>query len=311
MPASRRLKLWISVGLAVVAAAHALAAPTAPAVATPTLEEIATLERARDKRPQEAERRDALALAYYRFARGALDRKEFATYESYLARAMREWIESLRIDPRSPSPHIFMGMVSAYQGRIEDTLDSMYNARQLEPRSPVAYTNIAETLIYAGKPAREVETWLSRGERMGVNPALVELNYCLLRWRDGDLEGAARRFYRARKLDPEVVSVWNEAPVTGPLRTFEDLTHYCCGSSACGPYLADACGVAKEEVARRELPEETALRELRIEMERRRELERIYQQRRDLEVRVKKPDDEAAAGGAGAASEAPEPENEP
>jgi tetratricopeptide (TPR) repeat protein len=275
----------------------AAAAPKPAADSAVTTEDIARLERARDKRPERYEARDELALAHYRYARGALDRREFTVYEKHLALAMEEWLASLRIEPRNPGPHIFMGIVSAYQGRIDDALDSMQNARSLEPRSPVAYTNIAETLIYAGRDAREVEGWLERGQRLGASPALIELNYCLLRWRDGNAESAARNFYRAAKFDPEVVRVWNEAPVSSPIKTFEDLTNYCCGSPACGPYLAKACATASVDVVERELPEETVLRELRIEIERRREIERIYRERRELEIRVKKAEEEGAGAG--------------
>jgi tetratricopeptide (TPR) repeat protein len=207
-------KIALGFGVAVALAAHA--APEPP-VTTPTAAEIASLEHARDKRPADAERRGALALAYYRYARAAFDRHELPAYEDYLARAIEEWVEMLRIDPENPEPHVYMGIASAYQGRIEETLESLQNARVLEPRSPVAYTNIAETLIYMGRDAREVETWLSRGERMGANPAIVELNFCLLRWRDGDAASAARRFNTAAKLDPSVVEVWNEAPVSKPI----------------------------------------------------------------------------------------------
>ncbi len=253
-------------------------------------EQIAQLERERDKRPRKPERRDALGIAYYQYARAAFDRGEFAEYEKYLGKAMDEWIESLRLAPENPVPHTFMGIVAAYQGKVEDALDDFYNARRLAPQSGTSYTNIAETLIYAGRPANDVKSWLSRGEQRGVSPGVVELNYCLLSWRDGRPDAAARHFYRALKLDPEVVRNWNEAPVSSPIRTFEDLTSYCCGSPACGPYLESACQNAERDVARRELPEETALRELRIEMERRRELNRIYQQRKDLEIEVKQPE---------------------
>ena len=277
--------IWIAIA--------AQAAPEPPVATTPTAAEIAKLEHARDQRPRDVERRIALGGAYYRFARAGFDRSELPVYEDYLGRAVQEWLEALRIDPENPEPHVFMGIASAYQGRIDDALDSFQNARVLEPRNPNAYTNIAETLIYAGHGAREVETWLSRGERMGANPAIVELNFCLLRWRDGDLASAARRFQTAAKLDPDVVRVWNEAPVSKPIRSFSDLADYCCGSPACGPYLERACQKSELEVTRRVLPEETALRELRIEMQRRRELERIYKQRRDLDIRVQKPKDEA------------------
>jgi tetratricopeptide (TPR) repeat protein len=292
-----------ALALALLLAVGAHAASDPPSISTPTAADLAALERARDKRPSSANRRDTLALAYYRFARAAFDRGELPVYEDYLGRATHEWVESVRLDPESPTPQIYMGIAAAYQGRIDDTLDSLQNARALEPRDPVAYTNIAETLIYAGRDAREVEAWLSRGERMGANPAIVELNYCLLRWRDGDVKAAAMRFRNAAKLDPSVVSVWNEAPVAQPIRSFSDLTTYCCGSPACGPYLARACSSSELEVAQRKLPEETALRELRIEMERRRELERIYRERRDLDIHVAAPEAEAPADAAPSAKQ--------
>jgi hypothetical protein len=118
---------------------------------------------------------------------------------------------------------------------------------------------------------------------------------------------AASRFRTAAKLDPTVVRVWNDAPVSKPIRTFSDLTAYCCGSPACGPYLARACGDVELEVAQRQLPEETVLRELRIEMERRRELERIYRERKDLDIKVKTPEAEASAGAQPSAEKEPHP----
>jgi tetratricopeptide (TPR) repeat protein len=304
MPRGQRFRrAALLVALALCTTPEARAADEVPL--TPTLEDVARFERQRDKRPNRAEHRDALGLAYYRYARAALERKEFATYEDYLQRAMREWLASLKLDPENPSPHIFMGMVSAYQGRIEETLDSMYNARQLEPGAGIHYTNIAETLIYAGRPQREIETWLERAERMAAPPAVVELNFCLLRWREGDAASAARRFATAKRLDPSVVRVWNEAPVTRPIQTFGDLADYCCGTPACGPYLKEACATSQLEVVKRELPAEVARRELVIEMERRRELERIYRQRRDLEIRVQDPNAAASTAESGAAQATP------
>jgi hypothetical protein len=44
-------------------------------------------------------------------------------------------------------------------------------------------------------------------------------------------------------------------------------------------------------VTQRQVPAETARRELLIEMERRRALGRIYKERRDLDIRVQKPED--------------------
>jgi tetratricopeptide (TPR) repeat protein len=252
--------------------------------------EIERLEQERDKRPNDAERREALGEAYYREARAALDRGDFAAYEKRLGQAMDEVLESARLEPESASPHVFMGIVAAYQGDLDRTLQSLANARRLAPRAWTSYTNLAETMIYRGSPRRDVETWIDRAERLGANPAVVELNLCLVSWRDGNLEAAERHFQRVKRLDPKVLESWNEAPVPKPIATLSDLMGYCCGSPACGPYLADACKQSQLEVARREIPAEVARRELVVEMERRRKLEEIYSQRKDLEIKVEKPE---------------------
>jgi tetratricopeptide (TPR) repeat protein len=250
--------------------------------------ELVRLEQARDQRPKDPERRQALGEAYYRQARLALDKKDFAAYESYLGKAMDEVLESARLEPESPSPHIFMGIVAAYQGDIKSTLRSMANARRLAPRSWTSYTNLAETMIYKGSARRDVEVWLDRAEKLGASGAVVELNLCLLTWRDGDHAAAERHFKRVLRLDPTALDTWNEAPVPKPIRTLPELMSYCCGSPACGPYLASACQESQLAVAKRELPAEVVRQELVIEMERRRKLESIYSQRKDLEIEVEK-----------------------
>jgi tetratricopeptide (TPR) repeat protein len=227
-----------------------------------------------------------LGEAYYREARRALDERQFSEYETYLGKAMDEVLESARLDPEAASPHVFMGIVAAYQGDIGRTFQSLANARRLAPRAWSSYTNLAETLIYKGSPRRDVERWLERAEKLGADPAVSELNLCLVSWRDGDLGAAERHFKRVRRLNPEVLESWNEAPVPKPIETLPDLMQYCCGSPACGPYLANACQASALEVAKREIPAEVARQELVIEMERRRKLDEIYSKRKDLEIEV-------------------------
>ena len=248
--------------------------------------EIARLEQERDQRPNDPDRRQALGEAYYREARRALDERRFAEYESYLGKAMDEVLESARLDPESASPHVFMGIVAAYQGDIERTFRSLANARRLAPRAWTSYTNLAETLVYKGSPRRDVERWLDRADKLGGDAAVSELNLCLVSWRDGDLAAAERHFKRVQRMNPEVLKSWNEAPVPKPLESLPDLMSYCCASPACGPYLAKACEQSQLEVAKREIPEEVARRELVIEMERRRKLNEIYEKRRDLQIEV-------------------------
>src|SRR5262245_8490927 len=252
--------------------------------------EIARLEKARDRSPGKAETRDELGRAYYRRARFALDQKQYPDYESFLGKAMDELVESLRLDPESASPHTQMGIVAAYQGDLKRALQSFGNARRLAPRSWVSYTNLAETLIYRGSPRSDVEKWLERGEKLGASPGVEELNLCLVSWRDGDLPAAERHFKRIERLDPKVLEEWNDAPVPKPIQTLPDLMSYCCGSPACGPYLAQACKSSSLDVAVRQVPDEVARQELVIEMERRRKLNEIYAKRKDLEIEVERPD---------------------
>jgi tetratricopeptide (TPR) repeat protein len=252
--------------------------------------ELEELERKRERRPSDPEVRQALAEAYYRHARTALDASDFEVYETYLGRAMDEAIESARLDPESAAPHVFMGIVAAYQGDIRRTFQSLANARRLSPRSWVSYTNLAEVLIYKGSPRADVVRWNNRGEKLGADPAIAELNLCLVSWRDGNLPAAERHFRRVRRLNPAVLESWHEAPVDEPIETLSDLMGYCCASPACGPYLEKACSSSELEVAKREIPEEVARRELVLEMERRRKLEAIYEQRKDLEIQIEPPE---------------------
>jgi tetratricopeptide (TPR) repeat protein len=252
--------------------------------------EIARLEQERDRRPGDPERRQALGEAYYRHARLALDGKDFGEYESYLGKAMDEVLESARLDPESAAPHVFMGIVAAYQGDIQRSFRSLANARRLAPRAWTSYTNLAEVMVYKGSARRDIEPWIDRAERLGANPGVVELNLCLVSWRDGELAAAERHFKRVLRIDASVLDSWNEAPVPKPIRTLPDLMSYCCGSPACGPYLAKACAQEELAVAQRELPAEVARRELLIEMERRRRLNEIYAKRKELEIEVEEPE---------------------
>jgi Flp pilus assembly protein TadD len=246
---------------------------------------VSRLEASRTAAPGDARVRNVLGTAYYRRAREALDEGRFDDYEQDLERALDEWIASLRIDPTSPTPHTWMGIVAAYQGDLERSLRSFRNALRLEPRSWVAYTNLAQVLIYRGNLA-QARHWLNKGERFGPHPAIVDLNLALAAWRQGDLIEARDLFDSAYYLDPDEVNTWDEAPVSEPIETFEDFSSYCCSNPACGPYMEVPCRMLQLAVRRRELRDETLRRELVIEMERRRRLNEIYRNRKDLKIEV-------------------------
>ena len=50
--------------------------------------------------------------------------------------------------------------------------------------------------------------------------------------------------------------------------------------------MQDACKALALEVSERELSKEAALKELRIEMDKRRRLQKVYDQRKELEIQI-------------------------
>ncbi len=255
----------------------------------PIDERAAELESAVRGDPSYPELRDDLGRVYYLRARRALDEGRVADYQADLGRALDEWIESARLNPESPSPHTWMGIVAVYQGDLQRALRSFQNARRLEPRNWSAYTNLAQTYIYADQLST-ARRYLSLGLRRGAPPVVVELNEVLAAWRQGDQVEARDVFRSAYSLNPEFVSTWDEAPVDDPIESFGDFMAYCCQNPACGPYMEDECEEMQLEVTRREVAEETLLLELRLEMERRRRLQEIYKNRKDLSVEIEEPE---------------------
>ena len=121
---------------------------------------------------------------------------------------------------------------------------------------------------------------------------VLELNEALAAWRSGDLIEAEDVFASAYALDPEQVNNINEAPVGEPIETFEEYMAYCCEKNpACGPFLEQECGEMQLAVKRREVADETLLLELRLEMDRRRRLQEIYRNRKDLQVEIEQPEE--------------------
>lgn len=246
---------------------------------------VARIEALRDRSPGSPEVRDALGALYYRRARAGLDEQRLGDYTRDLDAAISEWVESVRLDPTSASPHTWMGIVAAYQGNLDSALQSFENALRLAPQNPTMYSNVAQTLIYQGK-LTQGRSWLKKARRKGEHPAVIDMDLALAAWRQGDLVEARDAFDSAYLMAPEIVNTWDAAPVSDPIESFEDFTAYCCGSPACGPYMADACRTLDLSVRRREIADEAILEELRVEMERRRKLREIYGKRKDLQIEI-------------------------
>ena len=246
---------------------------------------ISTLLRLREENPNNAPVALELGKAYFKLARRALDRGDQAKYIDYLTRSQTLFLDAASIQPTAPQPHIYMAIVAAFQADLDRVLSDLKNARRLNPRSGVSYSNLAEAYIYRGN-MEEAERHMELAARYGVPAVALEMLDVLAEWRSGDVDVARDSFVTAYALDPKWVQVWNEAPVSEPIRTFDDFARFCCSHISCGPYMADACEAEGYTVAERGVDPETVRKELVLEMERKRRLREIYRTRKELEIEV-------------------------
>jgi len=244
-----------------------------------------SLETLRDQHPNDFEVRLELGVVYYKLARKALDEDRQKDYTRYLEQSLNEVLEAARIEPESPSPHTWMGIISAYRDDLNASLGSFKNARRLSPRAAVHHLNMAQIYVYRGELSRAHHS-VEKARRLGARGTFVDLVEALAAWRRGDLVEARDLFEQAYSLDPEEVNTWDEAPVDQPIESFRDFTAYCCSNHTCGPHMGKACRRMQLAVKGRELQDETLRQELVIEMERRRKLREIYEKRRDLRIEV-------------------------
>jgi hypothetical protein len=243
------------------------------------------LEKQRARNPGSAEVRLALGIVYYRIARDALDRRhDEARYLAYLEQATSELVTAAEIEPRMADPHIYLAAMDLYRGDLNGSLRGLNNARRLS-RAGVHYTNLGELHVYRGDLA-EARRWTLMGLRRGAGAAPVTFNQMLIHWREGDLRAAERDFHVLWTDYPQMLSTINMARVPREPDSFDEFAKYCCGSPGCGPYLREACGQLDLAVQDRDLSEETALKEIQIEMEKTRRLRKIYEARKELQIEV-------------------------
>jgi len=250
----------------------------------------AELEQERTRSPADADVRVALGEVYYRIARAALDgERDEAAYLFYLEQSIAEFVSALEIDPRDERPHFYLAVMDTYRGELFAALRGFNNARKLAPTG-IAYTNIAEIYVYMGQ-IHKAEAWNVLGVRKGAPYTVGVFNDMLIAWREGDLKEAHRRFALLQANDPELLRTINVARLPQAPETVEDFAGYCCSSPACGPYMKDACQALALEVRERELSKEAVLKELRIEIEKQRRLRKVYEQRKELDIRIEDPPD--------------------
>lgn len=243
------------------------------------------LEADRERFPRSVEVRLALGELYYRMARDALDWDgNEGRYLAFLERSIDEFVVAAELEPEHHQPHFYLAVMDVYRGDLDAALRGLRNARRLAP-GPIADTNIAEVHIYAGN-LLEAKRWNQAGRLGGAGTGPVTFNEMLLHWSEGETQAAREAFELLRVQYPEQLRTINVAPLPTMPHRFEEFAGYCCESPACGPYLEHACAASGLAVTRREVSEETLLRELRLEMESQRRLREIYRQRKELELEV-------------------------
>ncbi len=250
-------------------------------------EGVRKLERLVARYPGRVEPREQLMHAYFDLAMEARRETRLREYTDYLEQAYEQGFAVLKLEPRTASVHLMMGLVSSYQGRVERALTSFDNCRRLEPEDPQHHLNVAESLVYLGRVG-SARHYLARARRLGMYPAHVEIVELLAAWRHDDTIEVDELFDIAYTLDPEIVRSWNDPDQ--PIESFEDLKLHCCTLPFCGPYMGKRCPPGALKAALPTLDAETRRRLLVLEMLRRRQLEEIYRDRKDLEVEVEPPE---------------------
>jgi len=146
------------------------------------------LEQRRSEEPEDFDTRLELADVYYQLARKELDAGNQAAYVSYLAKAQAEILEAVRIDPTSPRPHTWLGIITAYQGDLNASETSFKNALRLnlrermELRGGTYYSNIAHISVYQGKLG-DARRYLDKGAKMGAPQDELDRISVLASWR--------------------------------------------------------------------------------------------------------------------------------
>ena len=245
----------------------------------------AALEQRRRQQPNSPEVRLALGKAHYRLARDALDREgDEERYLSELERSISEFLSAMELDPRNYEPHLYLAAIDMYRGDILSTLRGLNNAKKLAPQG-FSYANIAELYVYKDD-LRTAQSWNELSLTRGATQGHYEFNQMLISWREGDIRRARYLFDSLRTLNPEHIDTINMAKLPRTPRSFEEFAGYCCESPACGPYMVEPCGELGFGIGERGISEDSRLKELRLEMKKRRRMKSVYEQRKQLDIKV-------------------------
>jgi Flp pilus assembly protein TadD len=262
-----------------------------------------SLEEDRDSDPDDFNTRMELGRVYYDLARKAIDEDKQQEYVDYLRKAQTEIIAAARIEPTSPEPHTWLGIIAAYQGDLRGSETNFRNALRLaqadryrQYSGGTFYSNLAHICVYKGD-LQAARRYLDKAAKTGAPQDELDRISVLLAWKENDMVEARDVFNGGVVMSKAFASTWDGAPLPKKMETFDDFAAVCCKNPTCGPHMEHACKRERQSVARRELTIDTREQQLEIERERQKELREIYSKRRkgDVEITIEDPNAPAPA----------------
>lgn len=252
---------------------------------------------------------------YYLMARKAIDDDKQQEYAQYFRKAQAEFLAAARLEPDSPEPHTWLGIITAYEGDMNGAELAFRNALRLatmdqyERPSGFYYSNLAHIAVYRGELPK-ARRYLTKAQKYGASADEIARISILASWKANDMVEARDIFNGEAILSKQFAETWDGAPLPKKMESFDDFAAACCKNPTCGPHMEHACARERQAVARRQLDAETAKAQLEAERERRAKLKEIYQktqQNRSLDVQVEtEPNSPPPSGDAQPAPKAPD-----
>ncbi|HTO07303.1 MAG TPA: hypothetical protein VMR86_09640 [Myxococcota bacterium] len=234
-----------------------------------------------DSDPKDFDARMKLGQLYYELARKAMDEGKQTEYVEYLRKAQNEILAAAKLEPTDPSPHTWLGIITAYEGDLSGSETSFRNALRLAQEDRYRqyggtfYSNLAHICVYKGDLEAARRYLTKAGKTQAPQDELDRISI-LLAWKENDMVEARDTFNGAVTLSKAFSETWDGAPLPRKMKTFDDFAEACCKNPTCGPHMENACKREKQAVARRELDLSTVKEQQDIERERREELRKIY-----------------------------------
>jgi Tfp pilus assembly protein PilF len=217
------LFLWLGCSSSAPERSSAKSAPQTAATQAVKLEQV------RRSRPRDIDARLELADVYYGMARKALDAGRSEEYVAYLRKAQDVVLEATRIDPKSPRPHTWIGIISAYQGDLDTAARSFRNALRLAQRGRngrllegTYYSNVAHIAVYRGKLS-EARLFLQKAMQARAPVDELDRIAVLAAWKANDMTEAREVFDSALVTSsPSFASTWDQVDLPQPIKNFYD-----------------------------------------------------------------------------------------